>query len=208
MITKRGKRAAIEMSMSTIIIIVLAVSFLILGLILLRNIFGNATQSMDTIDDKLKNQLSSLFADEEQQIFIKPDDGQLSIRAGTTNFGFVIGARTRNGVDVAKRSDLQYRLIIDATSPNNCVKKLTEAKVKAWFVGSKIATGEADLTYNSITDYKADQGFVRVQVDLPSGTPLCTQRVFYDFIDKTDPTASLPIGGGSFNIEVLRKSLI
>jgi hypothetical protein len=208
MLEKRGKKAAIEMSMSTVIIIVLAVSFLILGLILLRNIFGNATTSMGTIDDKLKNQLSSLFADEEQQIFIKPDDGQLKIRAGTTNFGFVIGARTRNGNDVAKRSDIQYRLVLDKNAPNNCLKKITEAKVRSWFVGSKIATGESDLTYNSITDYKADQGFVRIQIDLPSGTVLCTQTVYYDFVDKTDPTLERPIGGGSFTVEVIRKSLL
>ena len=203
-----NRKAAIEMSMSTIVTIVLSIVFLILGLTLIRTIYGFATNSVGTIDEKLKTQLVSLFADENQPVFIKPEDGLLKIRSGTTNFGFIIGARTKYGVDVSKRSDIQYRLVLDKDTANNCLKKQGEPKVKLWFAGSKIASGESDLTYNSITDYKFDQGFVRVQIDIPSGTPLCTQTVFYDFIDKTDNSTSLPIGGGSFQVEVMRKSLI
>jgi len=203
----RNKKAAFEMSMTTIIVIVLSVVFLIMGLVLLRNISQVATGSISGIDEKLKTQMSSLFADEEQPIFIKPEDGQLKIRAGTTNFGFIIGGRTKNGVDIVKRSDVQYRLILNPDS--DCAKKIGVAKIKSWFAGSsKIAASDDDSVYNPITDYKSDMGFVRVQVDVPSGTVLCTQNVLYDFIDKTDPTQTQPIGGGSFTIQVIRKALI
>jgi len=203
-----SKKAAIEMSMSTVVTIVLAVVFLILGLVLIRNIYGFATSSVGTIDEKLKTQLVSLFADENQPVFIKPEDGLLQIRASTNNFGFVIGARTKNGNDVAKRSDIQYRLYVDTNSQCIKVKKIPVATVKSWFPSVSVASGESDNVYNSITDYTADQGFVRVQVNIPSGTPLCTQTVFYDFVDRTDNSTSLPIGGGSFQIEVLRKALL
>ena len=204
-----NKKAAIEMSMSTIITIVFAVVFLILGLTFIRNIYGFATSTTDSIDEKMKTQLSSLFADEDQPIFIKPEDGQLKVRAGTTNFGFIIGARTKTGNDVTKRSDIQYRLVLDKTSQCMTVNKIAESRIKSWFVSSKVASGESDLTYNSVSDYKFDQGFVRVQIDLPSGTQTCSQLVYYDFIDKSDNSSvGLPIGGGSFNIEVLRKSLV
>lgn len=205
-----NKKAAFEMSMSTIIIIVLSVVFLILGLSLLRTIYGSATSSIGTIDEKLKGQLTTLFADEEQPIFIKPEDGQLKIRADTTNFGFIIGGRTKYGndlgIDGSARNDMQYRLVINKDS--ECAKKLGESKVKQWFVGTKIAASEEDSVYNDITDYKADQGFVRVQVDIPSGTPLCTQIVYYDLIDTSSEEGKLPIGGGSFSIQIMRKALV
>ena len=177
----KNKKAAFEMSMSTIIIIVLSVVFLILGLGLIRQIYGVSTSSITAVDDKLKTQMASLFADEDQPIFIKPEGGQLQIRAGTTNFGFIIGGRTKNGVDIAKRTDIQYRLIVSPDS--DCAKKIGEAKVKQWFAGSsKVAVSEEDSVYNSITDYKSDMGFARVQVDIPSGTVLCTQVMLYDFV--------------------------
>jgi len=207
----RNKKAAFEMSMSTIIVIVLSVVFLILGLVLLRTIYSSATSSIGTIDDKLKTQLSSLFADEEQPIFIKPEDGQLKIRADTANFGFIIGGRTKYGNDIgadgSPRNDMQYRLIVDKDSA--CAKKIGESKVKQWFVGTNMAASEEDKVYNDITDYQADQGFVRVQVDMPKGTILCTQTVYYDLVDQSNKEeGTLPIGGGSFTIQVIRKALV
>jgi hypothetical protein len=203
----KSKKAAFEMSMSTIIIIVLSVIFLILGLVLLKNIFGTATSSLATIDDKLKTQMASLFADEDQPIFIKPEDGVLKIRAGTTNFGFILGGKSKYGNDV-KRGDIQFKLTLDKKGSGNCYSKIGEAKIKQWFVGSSIAASDTDNIYNSMDDYRDDMAFQRIQIDIPSGTVLCTQKVFYDVIDKSDTTQTLPIGGGSFTIEVLRKSLI
>lgn len=205
----RNKKAAFEMSMSTIIIIVLSVVFLILGLVLLRSIFGTATSSLQITDDKLKTQLATLFADENSPTFIKPEDGILKIRSGTANFVFVLGGRSKAGIDV-KRGDLQYRLLIDKEAPGNCYKLLSnnEAKIKSWFPGSKIAANEEDQTMNPLTIYPGDLASEKIQISIPSGTPLCTQKVYYDIIDKTDPTLSQPIGGGSFMIEVLRKAII
>ena len=60
----KNKRAAIEMSMGTIITIILAVVFLILGLTFVKSIFGVASSSIQITDDKLKAQLSTLFAGE------------------------------------------------------------------------------------------------------------------------------------------------
>ncbi len=205
---KRGKRAAIEMSMTTIIVIVLSVVFLILGLGLLRMIYGTATTSIGTIDQKLQSQLLSLFADETKNTFMKPDDGQIQVRPDTTNFGFIIGARTKYGNPIKNWPELQYRLVLDTTS--NCYTRLGVTAVKNWFASSKIATSDADTaTYNSINGgYDGDTGFARIQLDIPKGIPMCTQTVFYDFIDKTNVGDTEPIGAGSFTIQIIRASIV
>ena len=205
--TLRNKKAGLELSMSTIIVIVLSVVFLILGLALLRTIYGSATSSISTIDEKLKTQLLSLFADETKNTFIKPDDGQIKVRSDTQNFGFIIGARTKFGNDIKAWSEMQYRLILDKTS--KCYVLLGETAIKRWMSGSKMASSDADKeSYNNINGgYDGDRGFARIQLDIPKGTPMCTQTVFYDFIDKTNSDTQ-SIGAGAFTVQILRQSLI
>ena len=206
--TIKNKKAAMELSMTTIIIIVLSVVFLILGLALIRLIYGTATSSISTIDEKLKSQLLSLFADENKNTFIRPDDGQIKVRADTQNFGFIIGARTKYGNDIKGWSEMQYRLILDKTS--KCYTMLGETAIKNWISGSKIASSDADKeTYNNINGgYDGDRGFARIQLDIPKGTPMCTQTVFYDFVDKTNAAGTEAGGAGSFTIQIIRQSLI
>ena len=52
-----NKKAAMEMSVGTIVTIVLLMSVLVLGLVLITNIFSGATSSVKTIDDKVKSEI-------------------------------------------------------------------------------------------------------------------------------------------------------
>ena len=55
------KKGAMELSISTIVIIVLAMSMLIFGMILLKNIFGGAKDVVDMTNEQVKNQIAILF---------------------------------------------------------------------------------------------------------------------------------------------------
>ena len=206
----RNKKAAFEMSMSTIIIIVLSVVFLILGLVLLKSIFGVSTTTIGSVDEKLKSQLTTLFAsDDSSTVFIRPEDGVLQIRANTADFGFVIGGKTKNGNDIKNWGDLQYRLILDKNS--DCYKKLGAVTITKWFTNSKIASGDTDTTtYNPLNWAKnGDVGLARIQLTIPKGTILCTQTVLFDFQDKTDSTLpAQPLDGAAFNIQILRQAIL
>ena len=57
----KNKKAAIELSIGTVVIIVLAMSMLILGLVLIRNIFTGATESVDQINDNVRSEIIKLF---------------------------------------------------------------------------------------------------------------------------------------------------
>ena len=51
----KNKHAAMEMSVGTIVTIVLLMAVLVLGLVLVRTIFKNSTESIDSIDEQVKN---------------------------------------------------------------------------------------------------------------------------------------------------------
>jgi hypothetical protein len=207
---KRGKRAAFEMSMSTIVIIVLAVVFLILGLVLLRNIFGFATTSMDDINTQMKTQINDIFSTDAEKIFVLLGDQKIAnVRADGNLFSFWAGARTLYGNSVDTRSSIQFTLELDKTS--ECYKKLNGAsQISKWFV-SPIMPVSGITNYSDVRDIKTtanDVGSARIQIKIPEGTLICAQEVLITFYDNTLDPKYQTIAGSSFTINVLRKSII
>ncbi len=89
---KKSSKGAMEMSVGTIVTIVLLVSVLVLGLILIKNIFGGATSAVDLTNQQLTDQINQLFSqDTSTQVVIYPQTGQLQISKGNEGaFGFSI----------------------------------------------------------------------------------------------------------------------
>lgn len=201
-IVKRGRKAAFELSVSTMIIIVLAIIILIMGLTFLRKIFGGATESIDTINEQMKKEINRLFTDERQKIVVYLSDKTANVRAGTTNFNFWIAVKSVHGNSIASREDIQYTLTLDKAS--SCYKQ-NPTMVEKWFIDKLSIT---EKVYNQIREYQGDTGYARIQLSIPEGTKLCTQTVFVDFIDNSNKEQKeLPIGGTSFTIEVLRAAI-
>ena len=69
--SQHNKKAALELSIGTVVIIVLAMSMLILGLVLIGNIFEGADESVNVLNDKVLNAMSSLFTDEGEDVIVK-----------------------------------------------------------------------------------------------------------------------------------------
>ena len=86
-----GKRGAIELSIGTIVIVVLAMSMLILGLILIKTIFTGAKNVADMTNDQLKNQVSTLFG-ENKKLVVYPDSKRIDVVQTEPN-GFGIGIK-------------------------------------------------------------------------------------------------------------------
>jgi hypothetical protein len=59
---KRGKRGALELSIGTVVIIVLAMSMLILGLVLVKNIFSGAKYNIDQLNDKVTDEINQYLS--------------------------------------------------------------------------------------------------------------------------------------------------
>ena len=72
--------------MSTIVILVLAMSMLILGLVLVRTIFTGAKYNVDTMNEKVKGEIGKLFVEETRAVLY------LSNRMAEINQGDSFGA--------------------------------------------------------------------------------------------------------------------
>ena len=187
------KKGAMELSISTIVVIVLAMSMLILGLVLVRTIFTGATESVTEIDTKIKGEIKEMFVDDSTKIIVKLDsDKTIRIRADGTMSGVGFGARTIDG-SIVDTKEMKYKLNLDTNSRENCVSILNIKKVEEFFK-QNIGT---DMP---LDEFEGDTAFAAIQISIPEGTPLCSQKVFIDVWD-----GDTPIGRALFIIEVIRK---
>ena len=87
-----NKKAAMEMSVGTIVTIVLLMGVLVLGGFLIQKIFTSARGAIDLTDEQLRNEIEQLFSeDNTKQIVIYPATREVSIKKGEDGaFGFSI----------------------------------------------------------------------------------------------------------------------
>ena len=78
----KNKKAAMELSMSTIVILVLGVSMLILGMVLIRNIMCTGLQITDQLSTGVKNELKTLFGADKFGVKCLGQGGQ-EVKFGT-----------------------------------------------------------------------------------------------------------------------------
>lgn len=194
----KQKRGAFEMSITTVVILVIAMAMLILGLVLVRNVFKGATTSVDTINEKVRNQIINLFNEEDANVVVKlGGDKVAKIPIGTDSFGIGIGARTLDGSSTT-RERLQYKLSLQ--SNDDCIKKLGAATVKSLFLTPV-------EKWNNFDEYTADSSFARIVIKVPQGTVTCTQKVYIDVKDTKAPKANANIGGTFFQIDIVKKGI-
>ena len=192
---KRGrwnKQAAFEMSITTVVVLVIAMVMLALGLVLVKNIFGGATSSVDIINDKVKSQINNLFQSTDSNVIVKLGaDNKAKVRAGTPDFGVAIAARTCNGKIISKRDRIKLTLSLPKEG-ERCLSS------------SEIAGGKSTLYADR---YDGDTAYFRVKVSIPKGHELCTQKVYVDAIDTGCSDKNKNLGGNYFVIEVIRSGL-
>jgi len=191
----KSKKAAFEMSIGTMVIIVIAITMLILGLVLVRNIFRGATESISVLDENTRTAISSLFTDETEDIMIKLGaDNTARIRPTGETFRIAIGARTFDG-DNADRERMKIKLTLQPATGENCMSVLGEQQTKSLFKNPQI---DAEDNFLMIS---GDQVFTDVEISIPKGTAQCSQRVL---VDVTDTNTGNSVGS-YFNVEVLRR---
>jgi hypothetical protein len=192
MILKRNKQGALELSVGTIVIIVIAMSMLILGLVLVRTIFTGATDSVDELNLKVQGEVVKLFSDDERNIVVKLGaDNTAKIKQGTDSFGIVIGARTPDG-GPTNRERLKYRLTLD--EGGDCVRKLG-------LRGTEDLFGTRLVSNNNFDEFDGSHAFALVLLSVSDTTLLCNQKVF---VDVTDTNTNSLVGGSFFKIDIVK----
>ncbi|MFH1522176.1 MAG: hypothetical protein ABIF18_04425 [archaeon] len=182
---KRNKRGAIEMSIGTIVVIVLAMSMLILGMILIKNIFTGSSQNILQMNDKVKDQINRLFVEDKRTVVYLPN--QIAKIKQNEDWGVAFGIK-----NLARGTIEPGRFHYDVTVSDPDVRQkcgVDERTIEGW-----IKTGRADDMV--VAPGQSYFGIVRFMV--PENSPLCTIRFHVDVTMDNQPYAT-----DFFDVEVL-----
>ncbi|MDO8509427.1 MAG: hypothetical protein Q7S27_07135 [Nanoarchaeota archaeon] len=190
-----NKKGAVELSIGTVVIIVLAMTMLILGLVLIRGIFRGATENVDDINEKVKEEIKNLFVDDSERAILKLTESTAKVKQGS-EFGVAFGVKNTERGAIGSQN-FQYTTILDDPQiKENCgVSKETAEKWIKFGSGSlSVRPGEVDAE--------------RIKVVVPEDSPLCETkyRILIYRSDKGESPNS-PYADLSFFVKIESKGL-
>jgi hypothetical protein len=216
----RNKKGAMEMTVGTIVTIVLLMSALVLGLILTKTIFTKTTENVQNIDAQVKGEINDLFGEEGTGFVIRlGNQNTAKVKQGTLNFGIPIGfSPTAPAAWGTNKDNCKYN-ITPINSPQYCIQKgwnnicsvpsgspadtAISVKTGCGNTGSGASAGIPFETYDN------GNGYSLIKIDIPANVPPCLQRfsitVTCGKIGSTDYSSETV--KGAFDIEILKKGI-
>jgi hypothetical protein len=155
----KNKKAAMEMSVGTIVTIVLLMSVLILGIFLVQKIFSSGSNAIDSIGTEVESEIQKLFSEEGNKIAIYPTSRDLIIKKGDDPKGFAFDVMNKD----VESADFSYEIMADDVS--NC-GSLTKTKADSFLIGGE---GSFSLGPGNHLDLPR-----LVKLDIPETAPPCT----------------------------------
>ena len=155
----RNRSGAMEMSVGTIVTIVLLMSVLVLGIFLVQKIFGGATGAIDSINTEVENEIQKLFSDEGKPIAIYPPSRDIKIKKGDDPKGFAFSVLNK-GVNEA---EFEYEVLVNDISKCGT---LTQEEAQDFLIGG---SGIFSLGPGNSLDLPR-----LVKFDVPDTAPPCT----------------------------------
>jgi len=168
---KINNRAAIELSIGTIVIIVLAMSMLILGLVLVKSIFSGAKYNVDQLNKNVEAEINKLFNEQGGKTYIYLPNNQADAKKGTS-YGVAFAIKNEAQGE-SKTSTFNYDIQASSVQ-EGCNMKLSEAT--SYLILGR--TGSLQLSPGG------DPTSRLVKFQAPDTAPLC--EIQYDLIVKKD----------------------
>jgi|TARA_Y100000310_G_C20484634_1_gene716302 hypothetical protein len=177
MLLARNKQGALELSIGTIVVIVIGMSMLILGLVLVKTIFTGSTAAIGQLNDKVQGEISSLFVEEGKDIVVMTSDrsNRVKVKPGDSS-DVGIGMLTPDGSAVGSLTRLQYKMTLDTNTQDNCVGTIGVSRAEDLFI-TNIGI------YNNVDAFDGSSAFALVEISVPKGTEKCTQKVHVEVKD-------------------------
>lgn len=163
----RGNKGAIEMSVGTIVIIVLSMSMLILGMVLVKNIFSGASDNVLSMNAGVEDEINKLFTEDKRTVVYLPN--QIAKIKQNEEWGVAFGIKNLQR-GTAEAGKFQYTVTVsDPDVRTKC--GVGERDIEGWIIsgrsdGQPIAPGQSYF------------GIVRFLV--PETAPLCIIRFHID----------------------------
>ena len=152
-----NKRGAMEMSMGTIVTIVLLMSVLVLGLVFVKNIFKSGDNVIKMTDSQLQQKVSSIFENPDLKVTIYPTTKNLEV---TPNEKGQIAIGIKN---VANRVSEAKWFSYAVYAENNTCGIPNPNQLKWLVLGAS----------NSMQIPVGEFAYRRITVLVPEGTPNC-----------------------------------
>lgn len=176
-----SKKAAIELSIGTVVIIVLAMSMLILGLVLIRNIFGGATESVDNLNEKVRSEITNLFAEDSSKLAIRLGADKTAIVKQGNRLGVAFGAQAASGQ--ATTTDMKYTLELMENTDTECRNDF-----KNYFTDYRFGGDFKTTSSFSFETIDGPNGFSIIVLDVPETAKPCEQRIRITLTDSSQAT--------------------
>ncbi|MEK6908634.1 MAG: hypothetical protein AABX23_01110 [Nanoarchaeota archaeon] len=193
----KNRNGALELSIGTIVVIVIGMSMLILGLVLVRTIFSGSTNTVDDLNEQVQSEILNLFGDSTGNLVVKLGSADTAKVKPGDRFNVAIGAQHPDGASITRES-LLYRISLADDSDENCLRVLGNERAEGLFV-TRVNT------WNEFDRYSGSTAFGLIEIDVPSGTARCTQKVNVDMRLAEVQTAS---DGDAFILEVAREGIL
>lgn len=155
----KSKKAAMEMSVGTIVTIVLLMTVLVLGIFLVTQIFTGATNAVDSINTEVENEIQKLFSEDGKKLAVYPTSRDIKVKKGDDPKGFAFAIKNLDSED----GTFTYDVIADDVS--NC-NSLTKAKAENFLI-----SGSGSFSLGSGDSLDPPR---LVKLDIPETTDLCT----------------------------------
>ncbi len=120
-----SRKGAVELSVGTIVVLVIGMTMLVLGIILVRTIFSGATSSVERIDEGVKDEINKLFSEGDKKVVVKLPNNEAEIKKGeSTGVAFAV----RNTVEGENREGVFSYQIKVADIERGCDLPVAEAE--------------------------------------------------------------------------------
>ena len=177
-----NKKAAMEMSVGTIVTIVLLMSVLVLGIFLVQKIFSSATGAIDSIDSEVSSEIQKLFSDEGKSLAIYPTSRDITLKKGDDPKGFAFSVLNKD----VEPAQFTYDIIADDVSKCG---SLSKEEAKKFLIGG---SGSFQLGAGNALELPR-----LVKLAIPETAPPCT-IIYYINIDKENA----PYAGGEIFVTI------
>ena len=153
----KSKKAALELSIGTIVILVIAMSMLILGLILVRTIFTGAKYNVETMNKKVEAEINGLFVDDDVKAVLYLPNREAEIKQGET-FGVGFGIQ-----NVGPNGEFKWKTKIAEELNRKCGSGVNEDDALDW-----ITTGGSNTRGVAIPS--GDKHVNIIRFNIPKGS--------------------------------------
>jgi len=156
----KSKKAALEMSVGTMVTLVLLMVFLVLGIFFIQKVSKLGTNAVDTIDSQVQGEIQKLFAEEGRKIAVYPTSREIVVKRGDDPKGFAFSVRN---LDV-ESADFTFSTV--ASDVSKCGSTFTEDNANNMLLGG---SGSFALGPGSALDLPRLVKFI-----VPESAPPCT----------------------------------